>query len=444
GVVIISLFVAGIAIFSIIYPIQKFTQMLQGIAECESDLTKRVEVNRQDELGMMAYWMNLFIIKIQDLIKNIVYYSNDLANSAKELSATSQQISDSSSNVQAKISQISNTSGEVAKSATNVATKTGDISDTFEQVGNTVEKLDESLSTISNSAIISNQKMDSINQGIQTISKNILAVSKSIEDMSEKLNGVNQKTKNAISISLQAKEYANSSSQNMKKLKKNASEINGVVNTIQSFTSQMNLLALNATIEAANAGSAGKGFSVVAEEVKKLALQTVSANNRIAVQVENIQSQVTDTLNCSILVEDVIEQIVDFNLIISNLVENQDKITREILIFIQQIAEDGENSANHVMVVNDNFQNITNSVVNASEMTKESVKYLVVGNSKVVDIVIYSDATATNITSVSSNLDEINLATKDVCVGVDYIQENAVHLSKMANDLKRITNSFVI
>jgi len=125
-----------------------------------------------------------------------------------------------------------------------------------------------------------------------------------------------------------------------------AGEISEIIGLIQAIAAQTNLLALNATIEAARAGDAGRGFAIVAQEVKSLADQTAKASQRIAEHVEAIQGATANAVNGISSIATTMEEAQGFAAIIASAVEHQSAATTEILQSVINAASSAESAAN--------------------------------------------------------------------------------------------------
>ena len=125
---------------------------------------------------------------------------------------------------------------------------------------------------------------------------------------------------------------------NITRLNEGSQEIENVISMISGIAEQTNLLALNATIEAARAGEAGKGFAVVASEVKNLSNQTTSATEDIRTLIGNIQSEISSAVDAAEQIDKVIKEISEIAGGISTAVEEQGGATREISRTVNQSA----------------------------------------------------------------------------------------------------------
>jgi methyl-accepting chemotaxis protein len=150
------------------------------------------------------------------------------------------------------------------------------------------------------------------------------------DELSKSIGEINRQLARASEVVAAAATEAQSTNQEIAALAQAARKIDDVVKLIQSVAGQTNLLALNATIEAARAGAAGKGFSVVASEVKALAVQTAKATDDIAAQIASVQSSTRSAVGAIGSVAGKMQEIRQFTSAIATSVEQQNAATREI------------------------------------------------------------------------------------------------------------------
>lgn len=305
----------------------------RDVAEGKGDLTKRIKVESNDELGEMGTLFNTFLGNLQEMIKKIAEEATDVNNSAMSLTDIS--------------AHISSRSKETASVAASVAQGTGEMSDNLKMVAHTMDD------SSSNTAMIASVA----------------------QEMTSTISAIAANAEKANSITGQAVEQANKASKRMGELGGAASAIGKVTETITDISEQTNLLALNATIEAARAGESGKGFAVVANEIKELAKQTANATQHIKNQIEDMQSTTQLTVSEIEGISAIIHQVSELVSTITYAVEEQSAATSEIANSIDSVSKGlhdvndsigqsshvAENMANDIIKVSGAAEEITNS-----------------------------------------------------------------------------------
>ncbi len=276
---------------------------LEDISTGEGDLTKRIDVKSNDEIGQLAGFFNTFIEKLHKMISHV-------ADNAKNLAASAEGLSNTSNTMTINIKGVSEKSDSVANATEAMSSSMNNISSTTEQ-----------------------------------LSANVKTVAAAVEEMTASISEVARNAEQAASVANDAAGLAESSNQNISKLGQAADEIGKVVEVIEKIAEQTNLLALNATIEAARAGDAGKGFAVVATEVKELAKQTAEATQDIANRIGAIQSTSTDAVVSMRQIGDVISKVNGVSRTIASAVEEQSITTKEIAENVAQAATASETVA---------------------------------------------------------------------------------------------------
>jgi methyl-accepting chemotaxis protein len=324
--IIVALIAAGVTIFlvllaarTIVNPINSAVAGLKEIAQGDGDLTMRLQVGSTDEIGELAKWFNIFIEKLQSLIKEMAGGVATLSTSSKALSAISEQISQGVQSVSDKSTSVSAATEEM------------------------------------------NANMTSVAAAMEESATNTDMVATASEEMSTTIGEIAKNAENARDISEEATQKAVSASANMDQLGSAAEAIGKVTETITEISEQTNLLALNATIEAARAGEAGKGFAVVANEIKELAKQTAQATQDIKRQIEGIQGTTSMTVG---QISEISKIITDVNAVVANIataVEEQATATQDIAGNVSQ-------ASNGIQAVN---QNVNQSSSVAGEISSD-------------------------------------------------------------------------
>ncbi|MBI9091564.1 MAG: methyl-accepting chemotaxis protein [Desulfobacterium sp.] len=335
GVVTISMGCVWIIIKrSINRPIRNTVTMLRDIAEGEGDLTRRIEVFGNDEMGDVAKWFNVFVENLQSII-------TEFARNAEFLNKASDNLVGLAEHMTREAIDLS------CKSET-VSSSTQEMSDTLAGAAVSMEE------TTNNTAM----------------------VAAAAEEMNATITDIAGNTSQAKSISNTAVDQARQASEKMKGLFASVQSVSMVTETITDISDQINLLALNATIEAARAGDAGKGFAVVAHEIKELAKQTSTSSAAIKTQIMAVQESATDTVSEIDKITEVMTTINDNIDTIAVAVEEQSVTTRDIAANISQasmgILDVNENVNRSASTANTMSSTITDVANSGSEISGSS------------------------------------------------------------------------
>ncbi|MDA8139041.1 MAG: methyl-accepting chemotaxis protein [Desulfobacteraceae bacterium] len=284
-------------------PIQKIVAMFKDIAEGQGNLTKRLIVDRGDELGEQAKWFNVFVEKIRQMVREVAGITETLNQSSGNLSALS--------------SRMSHGAEEMKNRSNTAAAATEEMSVALRSVACTMEQA----------------------------SSNVGLIVQSAEEMTATIQEIAINAEKGRQIASETVSQTEKASEEIHVLGRAADEIGKVTQSITDISEQTNLLALNATIEAARAGEAGKGFAVVATEIKQLAQQTATATHEIKARVQSIQEATQSSVQRIAHISKVIYDVNDVISTISAAIEEQTAGTRQIADNVTQ-ASQGLNEIN--------------------------------------------------------------------------------------------------
>ncbi len=231
----------------IVSPLKQSNEAIRQIAEGGGDLTKRLEVRSKDEIGKVAENVNKMIDAYSDMIKSIISSANRVVMTVDSLKIGARKTSEGAKNQAAQASHIATAAEEMTQTITDIAKNASVASETSEKAMETATKGKE----VADGAVSSVGRVHT-----STVE---------LASMIDKLNN-------------------------------RANEIGDIVTVIKDIADQTNLLALNAAIEAARAGEQGRGFAVVADEVRKLAERTIKATAEISTKISAVQKESEQTM----------------------------------------------------------------------------------------------------------------------------------------------------
>jgi methyl-accepting chemotaxis protein len=215
----------------------------------------------------------------------------------------------------------------------------GAVGKIVETVSSASSELEASASTLSATAERSQDLTVAVAAASEEASTNVQSVASATEEMASSVNEIGRQVQESARMATEAVGQARATNDRVSELSKAASRIGDVVELINTIAEQTNLLALNATIEAARAGEAGRGFAVVASEVKALAEQTSKATGEIGQQISGIQAATQDSVSAIKEISSTIEKLSEISSTIAAAVEEQGAATQEISRNVQQAAQ---------------------------------------------------------------------------------------------------------
>jgi len=248
GGLLAAMLAAWLTLRSITRPIAGIVSRLKDIAEGEGDLTQRIEIRSKDELGELSEWFNSFVSKVHSLIREITQTSNRVREGACGIADSNGTLAQSLNDQTTRIASVSAAVEEMSSSVIEVARQASDANANATQSGEAAREGEAVVGRTIN--------------GMQTINKVVSEAAASVGELGRL-----------------------------------GEQIGQVITVINDIADQTNLLALNAAIEAARAGEHGRGFAVVADEVRKLADRTTKATDEIAGSIQTIQSRTREAVD---------------------------------------------------------------------------------------------------------------------------------------------------
>ncbi|HDZ56780.1 MAG TPA: methyl-accepting chemotaxis protein [Pseudomonas xinjiangensis] len=345
-IALIGLGVMSLVGYSLARPARQLVAMLDDIARGDGDLTKRLNVERADELGAIAGGFNVFLDKLQRMIREVV--------------ASVQQVTDASENT-ADIAIRTNDGVQRQLSEIDlVATAVTEMTATAQDVARNASLAAEAANNADGSAMHGREVVKATADTIQNLSADIQRAVKSVQALA-----------------------------------RDSENITGILDTIRGIAEQTNLLALNAAIEAARAGEQGRGFAVVADEVRNLAQKTQNSTAEIQTMIEQLQLG-----------------------------------TRETVKVMEQSRSRTEQSVMQAEEADAALTSITQAVSIINDM-----------NTQIASAAEQQSAVAEDI---NRNVTTIDLVAKSVAGGAQEASEASASLTKLAEHQRRLINQFKV
>lgn len=345
AITVLLLFVISIPIVSSLRSsIIDVVKSLRDIAQEDGDLTVRIETKNKDEIGDLVHWFNQFVAKLQNVVREICESSMPLAELAKNLNQVSEQTQTTISAQQ--------------RSAADAKTAVDDMTVSVNSVASSAAEAAGAATDASNAAGDGQRVVDSTVNSIQTLAN-------SVEETAEVI----------------------------RKLEEDSNQVGVVLDVIKGIAEQTNLLALNAAIEAARAGEQGRGFAVVADEVRTLASRTQKSTEEIQATIEQLQTAARSAVTV------------------------MGKGTEQASVSVDEANKAGQSLA----VINETIAKITrmNDLIANSTGEQQAVA-----------------------DSISSNVDEINNRTHDTARSSSQLGEVSQNLERLSKEFIRIMGQF--
>jgi methyl-accepting chemotaxis protein len=385
---------------SISKPIVNVSDTLKDISEGEGDLTKRITVRSDDEIGDLSNHFNRTMEKIRNLVSSIKYKINGLNHTSFELSVNMgktstavQQISSNLDNMKSLIVKQGNGAIEAGKAV-------DDIKENIDRLNKMIEEQTESVNRSSSAIEEMTANINSVTRTLIENSKNVGMLTEASENGRTGLQTVVQ----------EIQEIAQDS--------EGLLEINSVMNSIAS---QTNLLSMNAAIEAAHAGESGKGFAVVADEIRKLAESSSKQSKTTAAMLKKIKTSIDNITKSS---GEVLARFGAIDSSVKTVSEHEQNILHAM--------EEQEVGGKQILEAIGRLRDLTSSVKKGSDHMAESGKTLV----KETDgFIKTSDETSEGMNEILKGINQIN-------VSVNHVNEMSLENNKNFESLKHETEKF--
>ncbi|MCT8975221.1 methyl-accepting chemotaxis protein [Clostridium sp. CX1] len=338
----------------------------------KGDLTVQIETDEKSEFGIMKKALAETVYNISNMIKLIKDKSYIIENHSGDLSAISEEMDSSSENVAAAIQDVAKGTSVQAGDLVSISGIINDFSEQLNKMVLSIKDIDNNSKEV---AVMTNES----NGNMQITISSITNINGLFKEFTSKVSGLGE----------------------------NINKVNEITGLINSIADQTNLLALNAAIEAARAGEAGRGFSVVAEEIRKLAEQSKTSSEDINLLLNNISQETDIIMNNSVMVNNELEkQLTNIGSVIHSF--------KKIIEAVEDVNPKIEEVSSSAVVLEKNKNEISTRVEAASSIAEE----------------------------ISASSEEIAASSEEMSSSSQEVAHTAQKLSELTKDMIEQVNKF--
>lgn len=367
--VIVALFISRVFV---VKPINFIVDKAEKIAN--GDLTVRIDYSSKDEIGKLAAALDKMVLALREIATTIERDSQTVKQEASQVAVIS------------------------------------------EEVSATIEELTAQVDSVNSNVNNASAAIEEMTSGIEEVAasaQNVAHASQKLSEEAQKVSQLASEGQKAIlsiaDVIVQTREKADVTFQIVEKLSESAKNIGEIVDTINSIAEQTNLLALNAAIEAARAGEAGRGFAVVADEIRKLAEESKQATQNIA---------------------NILRGIVDNSMKASD-------ATKETVEIVNKAYNESD-------LVKSQFEQILQSIVRMSQMTENLAASAQEQSAAAEEMSSAMDSASKSMVSVVEQMNEVTMAIKQQADAISNVARTAENLDAVAEKLVETVRRFKI
>ena len=385
--VTIILILGAIVLSMSLKPLKVVESAITGIAHGNADLTQRIKIQSNNEIGLVVQGFNNFTEKLQNIISDVKESKNELGVAGEDMSSTAQ---DTASAITQIIANIDSFRQQLDAQKQSV-----------DQTAGAVDEISANINSLNH--MIENQSAGVVqaSSAVEEMIGNINAVSSSVEKMNRSFGGLQSHSQEGFT-------KLETVSMKVQTIESQSEVLKDANVAIANIAEQTNLLAMNAAIEAAHAGEAGKGFAVVADEIRKLSETSSQQSTQISNQLNQIMESIREVVSSST------DASTTFSLVSKELADT-DQLVLQIRTAMDEQNEGSKQILDALKMMNDSTQEVRG----ASDEMQEGNKLILSEVQQLQNVTV----------SMKSSMDEM-------AVGAQKINETGAVLTEVSNRMK--------
>ncbi|MEW6418447.1 MAG: HAMP domain-containing methyl-accepting chemotaxis protein [Nitrospirota bacterium] len=423
----------------VILPLRSIEKAAKSLAD--GDLSFSLDIKTKDEIGRLSKSLNTSVQSLGGILQRA---ATDIANSIEQMNLAAAEISDSTERLAASTEETASSTDEMVTSISQVATSSQDLSSAVDSTSASIEELSTTIKEVATKA----EELSAVSEETLAASEEIYSSIKEVGQGAKESAMLSEKVKTeASTFGITSVEKTIEGMQNirssvektancMRKLGGRSDEIGKILDVIDEITDQTTLLALNAAILAAQAGEHGKGFSVVADEIKDLAERTSFSTREIATLIQTVQHELRETFLATDeglrSVEDGLKVARDAGDALKKIVESS-KQSAEMSFAIERSTAE---QARTTRLVSESMEKVKNMVAYVAKATSEQSKgalLITKATERIRDVATY----------VKTATGEQLISTKQISEAIELVSEKTKQIVKAVNDQKSGSNQIL-